>query len=135
MAPSTAELLAALPHEEPPSPARLADDRLAEYSRVNNSFEGRATKYGYAIGGDPDSTALLKYDLQKSRVQWHDFGKGRIASETVFAPRPGSTLEDDGWLVTYVFNRGTEKSECVILDARDVTRPPTARVTLLQRVP
>jgi carotenoid cleavage dioxygenase len=125
----TVDLQANTVKEEP------LDDRLAEYPRVADRCTGLPTKYGYAIGSDPNSTDLLQYDLQTGHLRRHEFGKGQIAGETVFAPRPGGTAEDDGWLVTYVFDRATGKSECVLLDARDVTQPPVARVALPQRVP
>ena len=111
------------------------DDTFAEFPRVNDQLMGRATQYGYAVCADPNSTALVKYDLPSGRGQRHEFGKGRMAGDTMFAPRRGGVTEDDGWLITYVFDRATEKSHCVVLDARDVTSPPVAQVALPQRVP
>lgn len=111
------------------------DDMLAEFPRVNDRLIGRATRYGYAINGDHNSSKLLRYDLQNGQIARHDFGKGRIAGETVFARRPDGVAEDDGWLVTYVFDHASQQSECVVLDARDMTAQPVARVILPQRVP
>lgn len=49
--------------------------------------------------------------------------------------RPGGTDEDDGWLLSYVSDRAAGRSELVILDARDMTEQPVARVLLPARVP
>ena len=51
------------------------------------------------------------------------------------APRVGSKEEDDGYLVTFVVEEATGSSELHVIDARDVTRAPIARVLIPQRVP
>jgi carotenoid cleavage dioxygenase len=50
-------------------------------------------------------------------------------------PRENPVSEDDGWLMSYVYDATTDSSEFVILDARDLSVPPVARVILPQRVP
>ena len=49
--------------------------------------------------------------------------------------RPRRVAEDDGWLLNIVFDRTTETSDLVIVDARDVEGEPVARVHLPRRVP
>ena len=53
----------------------------------------------------------------------------------MFVAREGSTAEDDGYLLMYVYDKTTDTSEFVVLDARDVAADPLARVPLPQRVP
>jgi carotenoid cleavage dioxygenase len=53
----------------------------------------------------------------------------------VFVPRPDAVAEDDGWLLSYVHDATRDASELVVLDARDLSEPPLARVALPQRVP
>lgn len=45
------------------------------------------------------------------RMDLHTFGPGRFGGEPVFVPRPAGKEEDDGWLVTYVFDENTNESE------------------------
>ncbi|KAF7594825.1 hypothetical protein BBP40_008155 [Aspergillus hancockii] len=69
---------------------------------------------------------------------------GWYAQECSFVPRNGGTSEDDGWLVTYVFDESqldangdaptTSRSELWIIDARNM-RDVVAKVLLPQRVP
>ena len=69
---------------------------------------------------------------------------GWYAQECSFVPRKDGTSEDDGWLVTYVFDEAqldangnaptTSRSELWIIDARNM-RDIVARVLLPQRVP
>ncbi|HEX5613885.1 MAG TPA: carotenoid oxygenase family protein, partial [Acidimicrobiia bacterium] len=42
---------------------------------------------------------------------------------------------DEGWLLTYVYDRRTEQSAFTVLDATDLASGPVASVTLPQRVP
>ena len=60
---------------------------------------------------------------------------GRFGSEAPFAPRDGSTGEDDGYLVCFVTDERDGRSEVEILDAADLAAGPVARVRLPQRVP
>lgn len=69
---------------------------------------------------------------------------GYFAQEPRFVPRAGSSQEDDGWLLTYVFDEAQldENGDCLpgarselwIIDARDMTTI-VGRVHLPQRVP
>ena len=58
-----------------------------------------------------------------------------MSGEHAFAPDPEGTAEDDGWLLTFVIDRTTERTDLAILDARDVAAGPVARVHLPRRVP
>jgi YD repeat-containing protein len=46
--------------------------------------------------------------------------------EPVFVARDGAEAEDDGWVMSYVYDRERNLSEVVILDARDFTGDPVA---------
>lgn len=69
---------------------------------------------------------------------------GCFAQEPRFVPRAGSIQEDDGWLLTYVFDEAqldengdcfpNARSELWIIDARDM-KTVVGRVHLPQRVP
>lgn len=115
------------------------DDRPSDFPRVNEQYLGRLTRYGYTGRLAPEPMplfdGLIKYDLSNGRSQTHEFGAGRYGGEAVFVPRPGATAEDDGWLVTFVYDTGEETSELVVVNAQDVTDKPVARVLIPQRVP
>ena len=57
-----------------------------------------------------------------------------FGSETPFAPRPGATDEDDGYLVTFTTDVGRDLSECLVFDATDIAQGPIARVRLPERI-
>jgi carotenoid cleavage dioxygenase len=52
----------------------------------------------------------------------------------VFVPAAGGG-EDDGWLMGYVYDAATDRSDLEILDAHDFGAPPVATVHLPCRVP
>ena len=62
-----------------------------------------------------------KYDHQTGRVESHPHGPGRYGGEGVFVPRDGASAEDDGWLVTYVYDQTTQAAEMVVVNAQDMT--------------
>lgn len=116
------------------------DDRAIEFPRCDERRTGFAHRYGYAVyterGADDNTgTALIKYDLEKGTSVSHDFGPGRIPGEGVFVPVRATAAEDEGWVMTYVYDGARDGSALVILDAGDFTAKPVATIRLPQRVP
>jgi len=114
------------------------DDRGFELPRVDDRLVGRPHRYGYApvIGGPYEwGRWARKYDVVGGRVEEHDYGQGRASGELVFVPRSADAAEDDGWLLSTVYDASSDRSDLVILDARDFTGEPVATVHLPQRVP
>lgn len=117
---------------------RQIDDLGVDFPRVCDSRIGLPYRYGYTgeFGqGAPTVEAYHKYDLQTGSRTSHRLENGRTGSEAVFVPAAGSTNEDDGYLLSYVYDPGEDKSELVILDASNIANDPIARVHLPARVP
>jgi carotenoid cleavage dioxygenase-like enzyme len=118
---------------------QMLDDVPAEFPRVNENFLGRQTRYGYAgkiaQGSMPLFDGLIKYDHNNGKSQTHEFGQGRYGGEAVFVPFPNATSEDEGWLITFVYDSQEDASELVVVNAQDVNAEPVARVLIPQRVP
>ncbi len=113
------------------------DDRGQEFPRVDERVVGRPHRYGYcaSFGSALEHGALLKHDLDRGATEAHDFGPGRGSGEGVFVPRGESAAEDDGWVMSLVYDAATDRSDLVILDAQDFAGAPAATVHLPQRVP
>jgi carotenoid cleavage dioxygenase-like enzyme len=111
------------------------DDRPAEFPRVDDRLVGLDSRFGHVTTtGGPDGGALLRYDLRTGGVAAHEFGAGRFPDEASFAPAD-DTPGGPGWLLTYVYDAGTDRSDLVILDADDLAAPPVATIHLPARVP
>ena len=58
-----------------------------------------------------------------------------MVGEPIFVPRHAGAEEGDGWLLVVVYRGEQKRSDLLVLDARDVDRPPIATVQLSHRVP
>ena len=77
----------------------------------------------------------VKYDLATGTTEHRQFGAGRVTDEMIFVPRSPDAGEDEGWLLSYVYDATTDRSDVVILAADDFTGDPVATIHLPQRVP
>lgn len=116
------------------------DDRLIEFPRVHEELVGLKNRYGYAVGtrqidDEPPRSELVKYDLETGASVAHDFGADQITGEAVFVPADAATAEDEGWLMSYVYDKPSDSSSLVVLDATDLAGTPVATVALPRRVP
>jgi carotenoid cleavage dioxygenase len=114
------------------------DDRPFDFPRVPDALVGLKHRYGYGAefgGGLPVASAFRKYDLQTGSSTAHDLGAGRQGGEPVFVPAQGATSEDDGYLLSLVYDMADDRSELVIVDASSMSDTPVARVHLPTRVP
>jgi len=116
------------------------DDLSGEFPRINDRRAGRQTRFLYnSLARDWafefNFNGVVKYGLQSGRSEQFRYGPAETSGEHVFAPDPGGTAEDDGWLMTIVSDRESRESALVVLDARDVAAGPVARVRIPRRVP
>lgn len=116
------------------------DERFQEFPRVAGSVLNQKHRFGYTtqLGGDRERWELgntIKHDFDAGTSETHDHGPGRGSGEPVFVSRSGATVEDDGWILTVVFDAAENRSDLVILDASDLAGPEVARVQLPARVP
>lgn len=120
---------------------KLAETQLSEQSvefpRLNDSRVGQSYRFGYTaqFNADLQFGAVCKHDLHSGETLEHNYGAGRAAMEPVFVPKSNARAEDEGWLLSYVYDQNTNKSDVVILDAQDFEGAPVATVHLPVRVP
>jgi all-trans-8'-apo-beta-carotenal 15,15'-oxygenase len=119
---------------------QMLESRCCEFPSLHPDRMGRPYRYVY-IGAAHEPTgnaplqAVLKVDLETGDRQLWSAAPWGYAGEPIFVPCPAADTEDDGWVLTLVFNSQTERSELIILDARDLTRGPLARLHLKHHVP
>jgi carotenoid cleavage dioxygenase len=115
------------------------DDHAEEFPRIDERLTGRRHRFGYAAAtlpaADGDHGGIVKHDLVRGTTEQLDLGWGAGESEAVFVPRAGGTAEDDGWLLSYVYDAARDTSDLVVVAADDLAAGPVARVHLPQRVP
>jgi carotenoid cleavage dioxygenase-like enzyme len=119
------------------------DDENSEFPSINNWMLGHKSRYAYNMHISNEKSLLFdgltKYDLGDGSSETHWYGEGRWGSEAPFAPRAGvaagTTAEDDGYLVSYVYDENAGHSEVQVLDAADVAAGPLCTVKIPVRVP
>ncbi len=115
------------------------DDLGVDFPVTSPLLVGRPHKHGYAAefdtGGAPNILGFHKYDMETGARTCHRLKDGRLGSEAIFVPADNPGSEDDGYLMTFVFDPTEHLSELVILNAAEMSDEPIARIHLQARVP
>jgi len=116
------------------------DDTPVEFPRIDPAVVGAHHRYGYCVRtgtdpGHPSYEGLVKYDFARDESIRYDPGEGRSPGEPVFVRASDGAGEDEGWVLTVVYDAGRNASDVVILDATSFGGPPVATVHLPARVP
>jgi carotenoid cleavage dioxygenase len=113
------------------------DDRGLEFPRIDERRTGMSYRYGYSteLADGFSVGSLTKHDLESGTSEIHSEGDHRAFLEPVFIPKHDLAAEDEGWIMAYVYDRETDSSDVVILDAQDFSGEPVATVHLPRRVP
>ena len=120
---------------------QVLDDRPQEFPRVDERVVGRRNRYGYSaalVDGEKDvgftmGGALIKHDLSAGSSEIRALPGG--AGEAVFVPETASSAEDQGFVLSLVYDADRQASDLWVLHAQDFTGDPVAVVHLPVRVP
>lgn len=107
-----------------------------EAGMVNRNLLGRKTRYAYLAIAEPwpKVSGIAKVDLVTGDAQKFMYGDMRYGGEPFFIPRELNTdKEDDGYIMAYVHDEKTWKSELQIINAMNMNLE--ASVKLPSRVP
>jgi all-trans-8'-apo-beta-carotenal 15,15'-oxygenase len=124
--------------------SRRLTDIVMEAPEVARSRHGLAYRYAYGFtpasyGDEPDPNFVLwfhgiaKLDVESGATKIFRVAQHEFVSPPTFAPRPGGTDEDDGWILAWVLDARASSTDVVILDARDMTL--VARVSTGRHLP
>lgn len=120
---------------------RQIDDRGVEFPRVDERLVGRRATVGYGTGvtvrdGSVSiGTQSVVFDLARERLLTFDLRDDLVAGEWIMVPSAESRGETDGYLMTFGFNRSSERGELLILNAAAPDAGFVARVLLPERLP
>lgn len=116
------------------SRSRVQEEVLSEHPgelpRTHPQYQGLPYRYSYAIGAPADAAhpylnCILRYDAVEKKTLIRDLGAA-VPGEPVMVPRPHATRtqdnrEDDGYVLTLVFDGERGRSLLYVLDARDLS--------------
>ncbi len=122
------------------SEARL-DDVSMEFPQIHRGNWTRPYRYGYALatpesGGEmayEGATGFMRYDLQTGGRDDHQLQPHFAPNEAFFVP--AGTREEEGYLMSFIYDRRVHRSALWILDATNLKAPPVAQIQLPVRVP
>ena len=93
-----------------------------DFPTINEDYRGKRYCYTYGMSAFAYSrTALVKKNVCDASDDKVWYVENHYVGEAHFLPRPGGTSEDDGVLITIVFDGPLEKSYLLILDAKTFT--------------
>lgn len=81
---------------------------------------------------------FIKFDIEnENQVAVIKLGEGEVCGEVFYQPRDDATEEDDGYLMTYVYNWNTQKTQFVMWDSKTLNdeSKPVLTVQLNHRIP
>jgi carotenoid cleavage dioxygenase-like enzyme len=82
----------------------------------------------------PPFTCLGHFDAVTGELDYYYAGPDSSPEEPIFVPRSADAEEGDGWLMTMVGRRAENRTDCVILDARNLSAGPVAVIKFPCRV-
>ncbi|WP_437933316.1 carotenoid oxygenase family protein [Sorangium sp. So ce341] len=110
--------------------------------RVSPQVDARPHRYIYLTGYSAPShdgmspwDAVAKLDVERGSLERYVPGPDQFPSEAVFVPRSGAGAEDDGYLLTLVYDARADLSYVAVLDARSPSGGPLARAFFDHPVP
>lgn len=121
--------------------SRTFDSGVAnEFPCIDPRRVGRAHRYTYIASNPADSRMGLqqrvsRVDFESGAVASHDFVPDGYVGEPLFVPRAADAAEDDGVVITLVFDAATERTSIVGLDAADLAAQPLFTARLGHHVP
>ena len=113
------------------------DDRILEFGSFNQQYAGRKTQYLYSTWTKPGwflFSGIVKHDFDSGESWSLPFGEDRFGSEAPFAPRVNAKDEDDGYLVSFITDMKKNRSECILVDAKDIEAGPVCQIILPHRI-
>ncbi|XWS18645.1 hypothetical protein CRYUN_Cryun32bG0062600 [Craigia yunnanensis] len=114
-----------------------SDQVNLEAGMVNRNRLGRKTRYAYLAIAEPwpKVSGFAKVDLFTGEVKKHIYGDRRYGGEPFFLPQDDNceSAEDDGYILSFVHDEKTWKSELQILNAMNLHLE--ASIKLPSRVP
>ena len=118
---------------------RQLDDLGVDFPTVADGNVGLPHRYAYVAefnsAGAPHILGFHKYDFETGGKTSHMLKDGRVGSEPSFVQAENAKSEDDGYLMSFVHDQTTDKSELVIFNTNELSDEPIARIHLPARVP
>jgi len=107
----------------------------AEFPRIHPKHECQNSLWAYQAGNTKEGEgglfkAVHKLNRVTGAVDVYNFGDECVSLEPVFVPDLRAREEDDGWVITYVYDNKTNKTDVVIFNAKCLSDGPLCTIRL-----
>ncbi|GLU01446.1 hypothetical protein SLE2022_187530 [Rubroshorea leprosula] len=108
---------------------------VLDFPTINQDFVGVQNKFAYTQVVDSIASSTA------GTMKYGGLAKLYLIEEpnTQFSPKEGQgegqIKEDDGWIITFLHNEITDVSQVLIVDTKNFSKEPVARIKLPYRVP
>ena len=82
----------------------------------------------------PPFTCLCRFDTVSGELDYYYAGPDSAPEEPLFIPKSADAADGDGWLLSVVGRRAENRTDVVILDARNLAAGPVATIRLPCRI-
>jgi carotenoid cleavage dioxygenase-like enzyme len=119
------------------------DDINADFPQLNRNLLGRNYRYGYGIlfrsvmneRDELQGISMVKFDHHRDTREMYTPPPWIVLGESIFVPTANSQAEDQGYLLNYIYNAKTEKSDLWVFNAQAISQGPIAQVKFPFRIP
>ena len=113
--------------------------RGCEFPSVHPHWIGKENRYIYlnvchTSTKNAPLQAVMKLDKESGKRQLWSAAPSGFPGEPVFVPHPNRIEEDDGWIISMVYDATIHRSYLIILDAKDIEQE-IAKLYLKHHVP
>ncbi|HTB15477.1 MAG TPA: carotenoid oxygenase family protein [Bryobacteraceae bacterium] len=83
-----------------------------EYPRFDTRRNGRNIRYLYTLGNEETFAmrTLFRHDFATGQINRMDAEPGHALEEAIFVPRPGKSMEEEGWLLHQGYSAPRDES-------------------------
>jgi carotenoid cleavage dioxygenase len=97
--------------------------------KIDDRFAMEKYRIGYLAFRDFPRMGIAQIDWDTRELKFHDL-ESAAAQEPLFIPRSADAPEGDGYILTVVDRFVEKRTDLLILDGNDVSRPAIATVKL-----
>ncbi|ORB52708.1 dioxygenase [Mycobacteroides saopaulense] len=114
--------------------SQSAKIEFPQYDWRQSTRNHQITYCAGTLAHDGHYNGIFKFDHRAGAMTHCGFGTASVC-EPIFVPRDKGTAQDDGWLLAVNHDLVENRSQLVILDARDLERGPLAVAHLTHHLP
>ena len=97
-----------------------------EFPRVHPEIEGEEHSVAWLMRGD--ARALVGLDTKSGKFVEHELPSGQYTTEPIFVPKPGSSGERDGHVLSMCHDEASDRGFLAVYDASRIERGPVSKV-------